>query len=953
MNNNDNVITDEKINRIRMQLAIYRSAIKKECEGKSLQYQRGYLYDYLKSLMKTNFVPVTESNFDQLKDIVEDFLISCKPVAPLDVSKKGWAPWLTEERKKSIKWQYSNRYLEYLSGASKWNASSVDSLDICTDDILNHCGDPLSKNDFDVKGLVIGDIQSGKTANYTSLINKALDAGYQFIFVLTGTTNDLRSQTQKRLDKEVAGFKTDFSDDDPLDENYDPSQPYGVTAYGQCTEVQLEVMTNASKNGDLKNKIGLVSSGDKIAHIAIIKKNPTSLKAAIKLLQSTNGVRSDPENKFPYPVLVIDDEADLASPNTHDTSEWNSATKTNHLIRTILFKTCRKFTYVGYTATPFANIFIAPHDKATSEDDVDDIFPDDFIITLPTPPGYSGVRDYFGITENTQEDDRNIKTDLFVEVSESDMDSFDDFEYVEPDSLDDGLYLPNSPMKLFSHKLSYRLKIPDSLLDAIMCFLISTGAKISRNIIGNYTMLVNVNTLVRFNSNLKADVEEAFNQMCQNYLYDPETHEKFRCYWEKNMKPVSERRLADMGIPFQDTWEKIDVGIRQAIDWKTPDSVKLIAGTKEASFLDYSKSKHGVFVCVGGQKLSRGLTLEGLSVSYYGRHAQAIDTLLQMGRWFGYRKGWLDLCRVFTTKATAMDFLDAAIVNEGFKKQIEQMHENPNATPRTFGLTVLAASHLLPTSKNKMHNAEQEKLSYSASLSQTITFSAHSQPSNFKLVDEFIKKHNTPQFIGKRAGFYHPIFRNIDVKDILELLSHYQSPDATPVLWRHYIEECNTTGEMKKWTVILSSTQEKSDTPEEKAVNVGGYTVIKGGRSLRLNGKADRGILKIRALTSPGDYLGFFPDEAHPNPKKFDWIHDEDLKKYYTPDNGILVIYVFDVLERTSDGYPKNTVTQGGSSTVGLAIWFPQSAHYHAEYAYANPVEEERLHLESDAKYDK
>jgi hypothetical protein len=930
-NLDDVVVDQETIKTIRGQLASNRNRFKNQLNGKPLQEQRLVFSQYLKSLLILNGYTNSDNTYAQVKDMIEDFLFYYNQKGPMSVSSKDWKPWLLNERKQIIKWDYSNRYLKYLTGAKGWNEKAVDSIDICTDDILNHCGDPLSKADFCRKGLVIGDIQSGKTANYTSLINKAIDCGYKIIIVLTGTTNDLRSQTQKRLDKEVAGFKTDFNDDQSNGSIDETNTLYGVAQFGVYD--RLQVLTNASINGDLKKNIGVAPVGPgSSAFLTVIKKNKSSLNAVIKFLKATQAARWDSEGKMPFPVLLIDDEADLASINTNANSELKKATGTNRLIRQILFKTCRKFTYVGYTATPFANIFIAPHDKNIAKEDSDDIFPDNFIITLPTPPGYSGPSDFFGINEHTQDDDRAIKKDLFVRISKEDAKEF--FGYEDPD-------LPSAARECVS--------IPQSLRDAVMCFLISTGTKISRNIIENCTMLVNVNTRVRFNYTLRDNVKQVFDQACRNYLNDEGVRERYRLYWEQSMRPVSIQRLAEKGILFNDTWEKIDAGIREAISWKTSDSVKLIVGTSYADVLDYSKSTHGIFVCVGGQKLSRGLTLEGLSVSYYGRHAKAIDTLLQMGRWFGYKKGWLDLCRVFTTVEIANDYIEAAIITEGFKREISQMNDNPNATPRTFGLTVKAANRLLPTARNKARNATLEKISFSSSLSQTLDFDKESTAHNLAIVRDFVDKHDTSQFKATRVGFSKPLFRNIPVCDVLNLLEGYKTPSSLIELWKNYIKKSNSNHELVKWTVILSSTSEDESTPSSKIETIGSYHIAKGYRTLRVNGHDGANVIKIRALTSPSDYIGFFPDEAHPNPKKYDWDSDPELPKYYTPENGILVIYIFDPLERVEGEIPSGTIVDGAASTIGMGIWFPRSKYYSEEYVYANPIEEERLHRDGDA----
>ena len=922
-------MNDEERNRligeVRRILAIGEAGFRKTKGSLPLDEQRKILEEKVRKILSIYDLTDLESSFDEIKDIVEDFLCSSITVPTIDIQAKQWSPWLTEERKSTISWRYSNRYLSYLLAEKKWKETVVASIASSTDDILNHCGDPLLKNDFSIKGLVVGDVQSGKTANYTSLINKAIDAGYKVIIVLTGITNELRSQTQKRLDKEVLGLKTDIdSEKEETDRNVD----YGVSKYGRLSG--LNVLTSADLNGDLKKPNGVYSVGGMSpCYLAVIKKSPTTLKKVIQFLKRTVTSDVGKKGKMAFPLLLIDDEADLASVNTNKDQELQKSTGTNKSIREILYKNCAKFTYVGYTATPFANIFIAPHEKYSNEDDSDDIFPSDFIITLKTPSDYSGPLDFFGVDENTQDDDTHIRRDLLVDVDPKDLQSFVG---------DDDAFLPAAEKEC--------MFIPDSLRIAVMCFLISAGARISRGYDDNNTMLINVDIKRRFNSTLRDNVKQVFDSACKNYLYDEATREKYKEYWEKNYRKVSQERLKEKGLEFKDSWDKIDEGIRKAIRWKTDSSVKLVIG--KADTVDYSQSDHNIFVCVGGQKLSRGLTLEGLTVSYYGRNAQSIDSLLQMGRWFGYRKGWLDLCRVFATKDIASDFVEAAIVTEGFKRDVRWMSEN-GATPRTFGFRVRAASRLLPTAKNKMRSATKEKISFSASLSQLLDFDTSFVGANLELVRRFISCHDNGRYVAERKDFYSPIFRNIASKDIIDLLKSYKTPSSLVQLWVDYISTANKYKELTKWTVVLSSTKGLAGDGVTDVEKIGNYVIHKAVRTLRQNGHESSNIIKIRVLTSPGDYVGFFPDGITPKSDKYDWQNDDVLQKYYTPENGILVIYVFDPLEREDEGFAPKTVVQNARSTVGFGIWFPRSNVFEEEFVFANPVEEERLHSDGDA----
>jgi hypothetical protein len=922
------IIDATTIATLRSQMALGRLQLKKKTMSLSLQDQKTELSKYLKKLMELDDLSTDDASFDQVKDMIQDFLFDYNPKPPMSVQSSGWIHWFTKERKEAIHWSYTNRYFSYLTGTKKWTEKATDSIDVSTDAILSHCGDPKSSTGFAIKGLVIGDIQSGKTANYTGLINKAIDTGYKVIIVLTGTTNDLRAQTQKRLDKEVSGYKTDIFDDDDVDSK-DLSN-FGVSQYDQLNG--LQVLTSASKNGDLRRINGETPIGNNSpAFLAVVKKNPSSLRALIKFLKNCPETRIDSESKLNAPVLLIDDEADLASVNTGTSSNLADAKKINKQIRTLLFKTCRRFSYVGYTATPFANIFIAPHDRDLQPDDADDIFPDDFIITLPTPFGYSGPKEYFGIDENTKNDDRGLKMDLVVEIPDEDVEELSGNAQGEENRF-------------------ARACIPASLREAVMCFLISTGIKISRGIIENYTMLINVDKKIDRNEQLRDNFKNVFNSACQTYNNDPDKREEYRTYWETKIRPVSERRFKEQGKPFLDNWSSIDQGIKKAISWKTDHSVKLIIGRADADDLDYSKTQHGLYVVVGGQKLSRGLTLEGLSVSYFGRNVQAIDTLLQMGRWFGYKKGWLDVCRVFTTKNTANDFVEAEIVSEGLKSEIDKLANNPKATPRTFGLTVKSASRLLPTSKVKLRAAITEKVGFSASLSQTLVFNISQNADNLKLVNDFFDKHNSPSYIAKRKGFEKPLFRNISCQDILVFLEKYNTPSNLVSQWRDYIKLSNKNEELTKWTVVLSTNLSKSDDSQYRTEKISDFDIIKPVRTLSFQGHEGDQIIKIRALTSPSDYIGFFPDEAKPNRNEYDWENDPELAKYYTPDNGILVVYVFDPLERPDDKNNPGQIVEGASSTVGIGIWFPKSNHLEEKWVYANPIEQERLFQNGDAK---
>ncbi len=905
-------------------LSRYRASNLSVLKALSISEQRALLSERARKWLslEPETAALVSVDDEGVQNIVFDNTVSKIVKAPNIVYAATWKPWL-ENRRNTIDWSYSKRYFDYLAFDKHWANDSIESIKKASDEILDHCGDPFSRDNVFVKGLVVGDIQSGKTASYTALINKAIDAGFKVVIVFTGTTKELRAQTQKRLDYEVMGLTRPNANR--------PFEKVGVGKYD--VEAKVDCLTNANIDGELKTPRGTYTISDNsLAYLAVIKKTPKVLEAVIKFIQSSVTCMNDPDNKLPYPVLIIDDEADLASINTKGTERLNEASGTNKLIRTILCKACRNVTYVGYTATPFANVFVKPYSEVSAED-ADDIFPDDFIVTLPTPPGYSGVKDFFGITKDTQFDDSCLRKDLLAEISESDRAGFKKYQAAGVASRD-----------------QVNLFFPDSLRKAMMCFLIGVGVKISRGIRENCTMLVNVDVRTIYNQSLRENVRDNFESICNQFLTLPEAREDFKNYWENKMRNVSLIRFKEQGKELKDTWEGIERGIEEAISWKTYDSVKLITSAKGSDLLDYSATNHGLYVVVGGPKLSRGLTLEGLSVSYYGRNTHAFDTLLQMGRWFGYRRGWIDICRVFTTKRIANNFIEAAISLESFKDQVDKMKKQ-QSTPRDFGLQVLTYTSMMPTSPVKMRDAVKQKISFSGSLTQVLDYKYSDKVHNSDLVEKFLQE-NGPAF-QKRSGPNY-VIENVDVAKILRFLRSYKSPSATVGLWINYIEKLSSaSGELHNWTVVLSSKIIKGESDIYLDDGFGDRCYIKkASRAVRLDGRTDNGF-SLRVLTRPTDFLDFFSEEDLKNlPKNLDsYVFDDPFViQRFTSDCALLGIYFFDPKERDEDG---GAIIERGSSSVGLGIWFPVSKGSDTEYRYINEVLRKSLNMSDDASNTK
>ena len=278
---------------------------------------------------------------------------------------KGHEAWLAT-RREGTDWRYWNRYRILME--SRWSRASVDSLEQVTDEVLSRLEDPNRPGPWDRRGLVVGSVQSGKTANYTGLINKAVDAGYKLVVVLAGLHNNLRTQTQARLDEGFLGYS---SSPDAV------KSPIGVGLIP--SGMVPDSITNRSESGDFSTAVAKhfnISPGTQPL-LFVVKKNATVLRNMVKWvggfaysLDSDTG-RHYVEN---VPILVIDDEADNASVdiNPEPVDEFgqpdldHDPRRINSLIRQLLHL-FDKSAYVGYTATPFANIFIHEASRTTRE----------------------------------------------------------------------------------------------------------------------------------------------------------------------------------------------------------------------------------------------------------------------------------------------------------------------------------------------------------------------------------------------------------------------------------------------------------------------------------------------------------------------------------------------------------------------------------------------------------
>ncbi len=577
-------------------------------------------------------------------------------------------PWLSK-RRAGIEPFYWTRYRQLL-GNSGWPPGVVGTLNNATDELLDLLGDPSESGIWKRRGLVVGDVQSGKTASYAALICKAADAGYRMVILLTGILENVRRQTQERLDAAFVGLD---SRDWLAPERVQRTTRVGV---GHLDGRRFGIVFTSRERDFRKNaaqalNISLASVSEPV--LVVTKKNKAVLRRLADWLRSRN---AGADGRIDVPLLLIDDEADNASINTRQ--DVADTTAINKAIRDLLAGFTRS-SYVGFTATPFANIFIDP---ASSDDMLgDDLFPRDFIHVLEPPTNYVGM------------------TALFP-VLEPDGSAEDEPSGILRSIDDEDIWLPAG------HGKNAEVgDLPPSLLAALRCFLLATAVRDLRARDGadgrgggpHRSMLVNVSRFTDVQNKVAGLIGTRLDDMRRAVRLHgslPPPRAAAQSPEIATLEQVFARELAGCGY----AWPEVLGVLHEAI---SPVVVRAVNQSTGAASLDYGQGELRV-VAVGGNSLSRGLTLEGLSTSYFLRNAKAYDTLLQMGRWFGYRDGYGDLCRLWLTVEAEGWYRHVAEATIELKRDFLRMKRR-GATPREFGLRVRThPDTLLITARNKM-----------------------------------------------------------------------------------------------------------------------------------------------------------------------------------------------------------------------------------------------------------
>ncbi|MFC7882930.1 Z1 domain-containing protein [Streptomyces sp. NPDC057376] len=626
------------------------------------------------------------------------------------VITRQFTPWYTPERAAARSFYWAS-YEQKLRDKG-WSEAAIASLDQASRSVVERLTDPEQELAKQAKGLVVGYVQSGKTANFTGVAAKAIDAGYRLVIVLGGTLNLLRAQTQRRLDMELIGQENilrgaDVTDVDSLvgvdyvgdDEDWPEFVRHGgrPSTLGAFDIERLTTRENDYKS--LAQGIRALEFEKRLparplhdpanlhhaaARILVVKKNKSVLTKLVKDLKQIHGILGE------LPALIIDDESDQASVNTSDPKKWERGSTERTAINGLISKLLEllpRAQYVGYTATPFANVFVDPGDDM-------DIFPSDFLISLPRPAGYMGVQDFHDLNSPVPGEERTYT---------------------------------NSQEK--AHVRGIYESTGDRLQEAMDAFVLSGALKLYRADHGvpdaafrHHTMLAHES--VRQDDH--ADLALRINSLWHQAGYSSTAgHDRLAALWEADFARVTAARASSLPQPSSYAELRPYVHAARQRIGSGGNPVVVVNGDTDRYFaqldLDFDRTPNVWKILVGGTKLSRGFTVEGLTVTYYRRTTQQADTLMQMGRWFGFRPGYRDLVRLYIGREEPfgrdkyVDLYEAyeAVCRdeESFREQLAQYSELVDGEPQVTPVQIppLVAQHLpwlKPSARNKMFNAE-------------------------------------------------------------------------------------------------------------------------------------------------------------------------------------------------------------------------------------------------------
>lgn len=816
--------------------------------------------------------------------------------------------WLPGEDRSA--WRLWPRLQRYLASEKRFAISVLAELNRSTDATLERLESPKRTGRWDRRGLVVGHVQSGKTTHYTALAAKALDSGYRIVIVLAGVHNNLRAQTQSRIDEYLIGRDSRAIREAVRTAQLENQGRIGVAEAdwnrGETFD-DFQVITNTTSDdtGDFKaveqQMWFQVTEGARL--VMVVKKQRNVLVGMTNWLNSLMATNSGHQGTIIHPTLIIDDEADHASVNTADAQ--SDPTTINRLIRQLALCFSR-VSLVGYTATPFANIFADP-DSDHAHAFGPDLFPRSFIVNLKAPSNYVGPDKVFG---NPGDEDAGIPPSpalpMHVPVSDA------------------GSWIPEKHKK--THEPG---PLPPSLREAVRLFLISTATRVARGHSDFHSsMLVHATRFKLVQSRIKDQLERELSDLASLLTHGASATRRnllaeLRGIWDRE---VAQKYDAFRSALPDDSgelpaWNEVADALS-----KTAARFRVMAINGEsADALAYTTAKEGLWViAVGGDKLSRGLTLEGLVTSYFLRTSSMFDTLMQMGRWFGYRPGYADLCRVYTTPWLQGAFREITLAFEELRDSFDEM-ARARRQPIDFGLKVREPSaKLLITAGNKIRRGATVDVRFAGELIQSLDVprSGRSAENNRRTLEQLVRSLTgapAGNVRGRQTGWH--VWHEQSPDKVLSFLERYEAyheaclSDGCARL-REYIQERLAAGELHEWTVCLISV-----TRTAQRVLIAGHDV---GLSRRAAQDNDPLVYRMDALAGRQEEAVDLSAEEFQSAKHESGVSGveipgrESIRNARPPRRGLLLLYP---LTRTKDDEaPQDPLD---SYALGVCVGFP------------------------------
>ncbi|PLX70371.1 MAG: hypothetical protein C0602_06055 [Denitrovibrio sp.] len=734
--------------------------------------------------------------------------------------------WLDDKKINELGWSkdllsnYRTRYFAYLRKLGR-SDEYIEETKRSSIEIIKKLGNPLTKEPFFRKGLVVGGVQMGKTANFNAVINSAVDLGYDLIIVLSGIMEDLRKQTQKRIETDVVGK---FVKEGVF---LGVGKDAGFGPRGEYKDV-MQVISITSEDTDFKRTMLGADFTLNSRNILICKKNTSVLKNLILWL---NDYLTTNKNKMEeVPLLIIDDEADNASLNNLGHKGIEYASTINGHIRALL-ALFRKKVYLGYTATPFGNVLQDRHESPSKKwpikvkdtvkefEQESSLFPNDFIELLFPPPNYVGAKNYF----KTKYHD-HIKTLPLIEPIK---DFINDFPYrINIDTNNPTKDTYRATTRSVNKDDDFPKKLPESLKDAIMCYIISIGVRLHRkkNIINtnfyqpHNTMLIHVSRFTSWQNKTKELVSDylqtIINDLNNDSPSDPKSiYSKFEQIWYKYYANIIENILDYLPDDYEDPFiSPVTFNEIKPLLISASKNIDVCAvNSASGDTLSYPEDSEKKYIAVGGNKLSRGFTLEGLSINYFVRNTSIADTLLQMGRWFGYRPGYIDCCRLFTDEKALDRFDMTSLTIEDLEQRFIEMNRNPVNTPETFALYVLSHPGVIQITRSSiLKNTKEVRLTYSDHLIQTTEFLIDKKriETAWKAFSSHINK------IKDKFTLINSEYAVFDTNSTSDLFAILDLPNTFNAInnvgnsyepLKRFISACNLAGKLKKWSIVIKT----------------------------------------------------------------------------------------------------------------------------------------------------